>query len=487
MTSTPNESARWQAFAVCVGVAALTILDLSKVNVGLPSMERSLGAGSSQLQLIVAGYALAFGLALVPAGRLGDIHSRKLLFVVGLSAFTISSLLCAVAPSIEFLLVARTIQGVAAGIQMPQVLGLIQQLFRGEERARAFGIFGATVGVATAFGPTVGGLLIAIGGETDGWRLLFWMNIPLGLAAIYFAVRLLPKRDSTASVRTELDIVGIVLLGLTTLSLMFPFVFTTGTPEQLSERWLWLIGVPVFGALFALWERSYERKGKSPVVHFSLFRIPSYRNGVLLSTVYFAAIPAMFLVTTLFLQQGLGLEPVYAGMVSIPFALGSAVTAWFGSKYVTRLGRNLVVAGLVLAIVGFSFGALAVHFVTDAAVPFVMAAALLISGLGGGLVTAPNQTLMLSEVSVDEGGVAGSIGQLGQRVGTALGIAIATAAFFTTIDRDRAQSVSLAESYGDGYVSGFFVCAALIAVALALAIADLARSKGTSGSSRATA
>lgn len=133
-TSTPTddqERTRWQAFWVCVGVAALTILDLSKVNVGLPSIEESLGAGSTDLQLIVAGYALAFGLALVPAGRLGDIRSRRLMFVVGLSSFTVASLLCAIAPDVKTLVVARILQGVAAGIQMPQVLGLIQQLFQG--------------------------------------------------------------------------------------------------------------------------------------------------------------------------------------------------------------------------------------------------------------------------------------------------------------------------------------------------------------------
>ena len=163
-TSGYDERQKWQAFWVCVGVAALTILDLSKVNVGLPSIERSLGAGPTALQLIVAGYALAFGLSLVPSGRLGDLKSRRLMFVIGLSSFTVASVLCAIAPTVELLVAARILQGVAAGIQMPQVLGLIQQLFQGRERGRAFGLFGAVIGVSTAFGPTIGGLLIAVGG-----------------------------------------------------------------------------------------------------------------------------------------------------------------------------------------------------------------------------------------------------------------------------------------------------------------------------------
>lgn len=129
----------------------------------------------------------------MPAGRLGDIRSRRLLFLIGLTAFTVTSFVCAIAPSIEMLVVARFLQGVAAGIQMPQVLGLVQQMFTGAERARAFGVFGAVIGLSTAFGPTLGGLLIAIGGDQDGWRLLFWMNIPLGVVALGFAWRLLPR------------------------------------------------------------------------------------------------------------------------------------------------------------------------------------------------------------------------------------------------------------------------------------------------------
>ncbi len=207
------ERIRWEAFAVCAAVASLTIMDLSKINVGLPAIELSLGGGPTELQLIVAGYALAFGLALVPAGRLGDIGSRKRLFVIGLTTFTLTSVFCAIAPNIELLVIGRILQGVTAGIQMPQVLGLIQQLFQGPERGKAFGFFGAIIGLSTAFGPTLGGLLIAVGGETDGWRLMFWMNVPLGILALIFAVRLLPSSQQHEKVKTELDTVGILLLG----------------------------------------------------------------------------------------------------------------------------------------------------------------------------------------------------------------------------------------------------------------------------------
>lgn len=470
------DRARWQAFAVAVGVAALTILDLSKVNVGLPSIEESLGAGSSDLQLIVAGYALAFGLTLVPAGRLGDIYSRKLMFVIGLSAFTASSLVCAIAPSIEVLVIGRIVQGLAAGVQMPQVLGLVQQLFQGPARGRAFGIFGAIIGVSTAFGPTLGGLLIAIGGPTDGWRLLFWMNIPLGLAAIFFAVRLLPKRGQTERTRTNLDLFGVLLLGIATFSLLFPFVTTTGGGNDQPLRWLWLLVFAAFGALFVAWEIRYKRRGKSPVVHFSLFRQSSYRNGVLVATAYFGALPAIFLLSTLYLQQGLGLEPVFAGLVSIPFALTSAVAALYGGRLVEKYGRSLVVIGLVLVTIGFSLDVLLAITLSPELAPYGMGAALLIAGIGGGLVVSPNQTLTLADIPVANGGVAGSMAQLGQRVGTSIGTAAATSVFFSAIIGESG-TVSQLTAYHDGFRNGALVAIALVALALALAVTDLVARK----------
>jgi MFS family permease len=331
-----NHSTRWRTFAVCVAVAALTILDLSKVNVGLPSIEKALDAGPTALQLIVAGYALAFGLVLVPAGRYGDLHSRRRMFLIGLSVFGAASLVCAVAPSVAVLVGGRILQGIAAGLLMPQVLGLIQQLFVGPERGRAFGLFGAIIGLSTAFGPTLGGLLIAIGGPETGWTLLFWMNVPLAAILLPIAARLLPKQQPHKG-GGSLDPIGIVLLGLAVLSLMVPFVLTTGSPSDNPARWWLLVLFGVFAALFAMWEGRYLRSGKTPVVDFSLFQTNSYRNGILISTSYFAAMPATFLTLTLFVQQGLGLEPVFAGMITIPFALASASSS--GSRR-TRSSRS---------------------------------------------------------------------------------------------------------------------------------------------------
>jgi len=468
-----DDRTKRRAFAVCVAVAALTILDLSKVNVGLPSIEESLGAGPTELQSIVAGYALAFGLALVPSGRIGDIVSRRTMFLIGVSLFTLTSLGCALAPNTTLLLVFRFLQGIAAGIQMPQVLGMLQQLFQGAARARAFGTFGATIGLSTAFGPTIGGLLIFLGGEENGWRLLFWMNIPLGVLLLFFAARLLPKPPDGPRAEVHLDPVGILLLAGTILTLMLPFLLTTGGPTDDPRRWFFLVGAVVFGASFVVWERSYSARGKTPVVRFALFSLGSYRNGILISTAYFAALPATFLLTTLYLQQGLGLQAVFAGMVTIPFALVSAVAASIGGRLVQTRGRSLVVAGLAFVMVGFVLAVLAAVLSPPELTPWLMAGALGVAGLGGGFVISPNQTLTLAEVPVSEGGVAGSMGQLGQRIGTAIGVAGASSTFFSTLYSESGGSGPGLSAYHDSYRNGLLVALSLIAVALILGLVDM--------------
>lgn len=463
---------RWRAYWVCVAVAAITIMDLTKLNVALPSIEEALAASSTELQLLVSGFVLTFGLTLVPAGRLGDQGSRKAMFLIGLSLFTLTSLLCALAPSSEVLLLGRLLQGVAAGIQMPQVLGLIQQLFQGAERGAAFGLFGATIGIATAFGPTLGGLAIAIGGPVDGWRGIFWMNVPLALAAIVFAAWLLPGRPEGERPRISLDPVGVVLFGIVVTALMWPFLFTTGSPEDDPARWWTLVACAVALAAFLWWERRYAASGRAPLVPLGLFSLRSYRNGTLLAVAYFGAMPSAFLLTNLYLQQGLGLEPVFAGMVTIGFALSSAVTSWLGGRMVNRVGRPLVVGGLVLLLVGFGILVLVAIATPPELTPWIMAAVMLIAGAGGGFVIAPNQVLALAEVPVAEGGLAGSVGQLGQRIGTAIGTAVALSLFFSTVFQAPVEEAQI-DVFHHAYALGMAAVGVLLVVALVVGLVDL--------------
>jgi EmrB/QacA subfamily drug resistance transporter len=473
-----DERQTWRAYAVAVGVASLTILDLAKINVAIPAISDDLGAGPTEVQLLVAGFVLAFGLLLVPSGRFGDLYSRRGMFLAGLALFTLSSLVCAVSFSIELLIAGRIAQGFAAGMLMPQVLGLIQQLFQGQARGKAFGVFGAVIGLSTAFGPTLGGFLVGVGGDSLGWHLLFWMNVPLGIAAFIFAVRLLPKTQPTPEGAVkDFDIVGTILLGLTVFTLMLPFVLTTGTDADNPARWWLLAGAIVFGGLFVAWEKRYVAAGRVAIIDFELFRIPSFRNGVAISSFYFAAMPSTFIVLTLWLQQGLGFSPIVAGMVTIPFALFSALTSWQAGLVVHRIGRPLVVWGLVAVITGFGSLILVSSTVPTAWMAWAVAGVMVIAGLGGGAVISPNQTLMLEDVPVASGGLAGSIAQVGQRIGTAMGLAAVLSVYFGVVSGQGAQFTS---SYVSGFGWGMAVVAGFLTLALVFALLDLRRRLSTS-------
>jgi MFS family permease len=465
-----GDKARWSAYGVAVGVASLTILDLSKINVAIPAISSVLGAGATQVQLLLSGFVLAFGLVLVPSGRIGDLYSRRFMFLLGLSLFTLASLGGMIAPTIELLIASRIFQGFAAGILMPQVLGLVQQLFQGKERGQAFGIFGAVIGLSTAFGPTIGGLLVGVGGDDFGWRLLFAMNVPLGIAAFVMAYRLLPKFQDTSSAVKDFDLLGTALLGATTFSLMLPFVLTTGTASDNPARWWWLIVALGAGALFVLWEKAYMARGKVAIIDFELFSISSFRNGILISSFYFAALPATFITLTLFLQQGLGFAPVVAGMVTIPFALISAYTSYRSGKVVHKRGRPLVVVGLLAVLAGFGLLVLASVVVPDPWMPIAVALAMALAGAGGGAVISPNQTLMLEDIPVHQGGLAGSLAQVGQRIGTAIGLAAALSVFFFVLADEANEPLSVA--YHDAFIVSLSVVVGLIAAALVFALSD---------------
>lgn len=420
------------AFAVCVAVAVLTILDLVKVNVALSAIEQSLGATTSQAQLIVAGYVLAFGILLVPAGRLGDQWNRKAMFVIGLTVFALASLYSALAPTATSLVIARILQGAAAGILMPQSLGMIQNLFEGPRRGSAFGIFGASIGIGTAFGPTIGGLFIAAFGPELGWRWTFGMNVPLALIIVPLALALLPSQQRHSG-RRDLDLVGVGLLASTVLLVMLPFVLTTGAADDAPQRWWLLAGGAALGAGFVVWERRYAARGRLPVLDFALFHFPSYRYGVLITTLWFAIMPATFLMVTLYVQQGLGYPPVVAGMVSIPYAIVSAVVAAVTGRFTFRYASGMVVWGLVIFIGGLVALAVVARVTAPEPTPWVMAIVLGVSGVGPGLVMSANQVRTLKHVPLESAGVGGSFQQVGQRLGNAMGIAVAASVFYSAV------------------------------------------------------
>lgn len=451
---------RWRALAVVLVAGFMVLLDVSIVNVALPSIAAGIGASDSALQWVVSGYALAFGLVLVAGGRIGDARGRRPTLITGLVVFVLASAACGAARDPGMLVAARLVQGLGGGLVTPQNSGLIQSLFRGEERGRAFGLFGATVGISTAIGPLAGGVLIALGGAEHGWRWTFLVNVPIGIVAIVLAWRTVPQQRRAEGERTDYDPVGAVLLGVATVLVLLPFVQSRTWSGP--AKWALLVPAVLLGLAFVRWEQAYGRRGREPMVDLGLFRHRSFSFGATLGLAYFAGFTAVFFIWAQYLQDGVGYSALQSGLASLPFALGAAAAAAVGGRIVYRIGRALVAVGLVMSIVGLLAGWVVIGLVDGSMVGWAVAPAFLVAGLGNGLVISPNQILTLSEVPPAQGGAAGGVLQTGQRIGSAAGIAAIGSVFYAELP-----------NFSGAVRTGFLLVVAFIAVALAVAVADL--------------
>ncbi|HET6876244.1 MAG TPA: MFS transporter [Jatrophihabitans sp.] len=460
---------RWIALLTCCCALFMTLLDVSVTNVALPSIGRATGATSAQLQWVVSGYTLAFGLVPVLGGRLGDDHGRRLMFQVGVGSFAATSMLAGVSPTAGVLIIARVLQGLAGGLINPQVSGLVQQMFRGHERGRAFGVLGTTVGVGTAIGPLIGGGLIGLGGEHTGWRLVFFVNVPIGLAVILLARRLLPSDPALG--RHRLDVAGAALLGGATFCVLFAAV----EYDALRDRRLAWLAVPaaVLAVLFLRRERRLTVARRDPLVDLRLFRVPSYSSGVLLALTYFPAMAGLPLVLALYYQQGLGYTALESGLGVTAYALGSAIAAPLAGRFVTRVGRPLIVG----ATLTFGAGAVALAVLAEHAsagdAALVLAPALFVMGVGSGAIVTPNQALTLMEVDPVTGSTAGGVLQTAQRIGLAVGQAVIGAVFFAGV----AGTGEKTARYGDALRLAIVAALGFVALAAAVGLVDLVRNR----------
>jgi EmrB/QacA subfamily drug resistance transporter len=457
---------RWRALSVALVAGFMTLLDVSIVNVALPSIQGDLHLSPGELQWVLSGYALTFGLVLVPAGRYGDARGRRNVFIVGLLLFTLSSAAAGLATGALWLVIARLVQGAAAGVVNPQVSGLIQQLFAPRERGRPFGLLGATIGISTAVGPLLGGLLIQVFGAEEGWRWIFYINLPIGVAAMILGYLWIPageKAGEKARKTGDLDPVGVVLLGVGVLLLLLPLV--QEREWHGNRKWLLAVAAVLVLIGFVAWERRYGRQ-RTSLIDLSLFKVRSYALGALIGLLYFAGFTTIFFIFTLFLQSGLHYTALEAGLAVTPFAVGSAAGSAIGGRLVNRFGRPLVVAGLAAVAVGLAATDLVLHFVPGHGAGWAAAFPLLVAGVGSGFVISPNQALTLSEVPVARAGSAGAVLQTGQRIGTATGIAAVGALFF-------AQLAAHHGSWVLAFRTALWVTVGFVVIALVAALADL--------------
>jgi len=414
---------------------------------------------------VVSGYALTFGLVLVAAGRLGDLLGRRRMFLIALSAFVVTSGLCGAAPTMPLLIAARLLQGVAGGMLVPQNSGLIQDLFRGAERGRAFGILGATVGLSTAAGPVIGGLILSAFSGPDGWRWVFYVILPIGLVALMLAARLVPPSTRPDHGRIHVDLVGVLLLGLGVFSLLFPLM--TAETGGVGSRWPLFFIAGLLIAAFATWEVRAAGSGHQPLLDPRLAHTPGFAIGSGISLAYFSGFTGIWLVLALYLQNGLGYSPLRSGLAVTPFALGGAVSAAIAGRLVPRPGRWLTVFGLMAVVVGLSVVALVVREVGGDTAGWAIAGPLLLAGLGGGMVTSPNITLTLQAVPVSMAGAAGGALQTAQRIGAAIGTAVLASVYYENLGGGHNDSVAVSDA--------LFVACGLMALALLMAVGELSR------------
>ncbi|EGX61496.1 transmembrane efflux protein [Streptomyces zinciresistens K42] len=457
---------RWRALWVTLVAGFMSLLDVTIVAVALPTVQHDLGASPAQVQWVVSGYSLTFALALVTAGRLGDALDRRRIFLTALCGFVVFSAACGAAPGITWLVAARLAQGLAAGFMAPQNSALIQQLFRGAERGRAFGYFGATVGISSASGPLAGGLILALADGTQGWRWIFYVNVPIGVLAVLLGRRLLPRTRRTG--RRHVDVPGVLLLGVGVLALMYPLVQAeAGGLGRL--WWMFLVGAAVL-AVFVRRQYRLVARGTGPLLDPRLFTtVRGYATGAGVGTLYFVGFSGVWLVFALFYQNGLGFSPLRSGLAVTPFALGSAGAAVVAGRLVDRYGRLLTVCGLAGVIGGLGGAALLLRLAPLDLAPWLAAPVLFLGGVGGGFVVSPNITMTLRDVPVRMAGAAGGALQTGQRLGAAVGTAALPGLFYMVL--------AGTDDYRDALVVSLGTALAGMLTSLVLACVDWRRDR----------
>lgn len=417
---------RTMAMVVVALAFVMDLLDVTIVHVALPSIRAGVGAGAASLQWMVAGYALTFAVGVITGGRLGDVFGYRRVFLVGVSAFTLASLLCGLAMSPAQLVAARALQGLSAALMVPQVMALMQVMYAPDERLRVFALFGLLGGASSALGPVVGGMLIEADWWSLGWRLAFLVNAPVGLIAVVAGLCLLPAGSGACG--KALDLNGTLLVALTLLALLLPLI---QGPESDWPVWcgLSLSTVPLlaWGTVRAWATR--QARDRSALVDPALLRQPSVRNGLLATLALSGIVPSYLLAMTFIVQTGLGASPRDMAVLCMPIAAGAAVSVGVLSRHAVRwLGDRAIAVGAVIQGLGLLWAAaaasrlLALPDAAHAVDPELLGAHGLI-GLGIGFIGPPLNVLTLRHVPLSEAGSASGVIGATRQVAVALTLA----------------------------------------------------------------
>jgi EmrB/QacA subfamily drug resistance transporter len=429
----------------------MDLLDTTIVNIAIPSIQTDLGASFAAIQWITAGYALTFATMLITGGRLGDVVGYKKMFVGGIATFTLMSLLCGIAPTIEVLIIGRLLQGAAAALMVPQVMSLMQVMYKPKERAAVMGLFGALGGLSASLGPIIGGFLIHWNIAGLDWRPIFLINIPVGLFAFFAGLRFLPGGKSPHPLK--IDGIGTVLIIAALGLLIFPLIQgrELGWPNW---TYVMLLGsIPMF-AIFWLWQQKKFKRDGSPLVIPSLFQIYSYAVGLFANVIFQLVMIGFFFTFTLTLQIGLGFEVIKAALTGIPVAIGIGVSiGGIAPQLTKRIGRYTMTIGAIVLAIGLTVTAIVFQNEGMDTNPWHLTPGLLIVGVGMGMVMGLVFSIALKDVDKEHAGSASGTLNAGQQVGGAIGIALVGVIFFGALSNNAVNSFEAAKPKIESYLS----------------------------------
>jgi len=410
--------------AAVIVADVMDLIDSTVAQLAGPSIRRDLGGGESTLQWILAAYTLAFAVGLITSARLGDIVGRRPMFIAGMAGFTLMSLACGLAPTAGTLIVFRALQGLFGATMIPQGLAMVKQSFPPQDLQKAFIPFGPIMGLSAVAGPILAGVLIDADIWGTGWRMIFLINVPIGLLGTAIAARYLP--DVPRSQGARLDPVGSLLVTLACAALIYPLVQgrELGWPA-----WTYALmgGALVVFGIFA-WS---ERRSAHPVIEPSLFRHRSFVAGLVFLGTFFVSMVGLGLVMNLFMQLGLGYAPRHAAIAQTPYALGLVVgTVLSAAVLGPKLGRHVLHLGVAIAILGTLWFGLVSGGLDHGASAWHLCGPFLVAGFGSGMIFAPLFNFVLADLSDREVGSGSGLLNAGQQFSGALGVAVLGTIFF---------------------------------------------------------
>lgn len=439
-------SRRWWVLAIVVAAQFMFGVDAFIVNVAIPTIATELHATPAQIEAVVAIYLIAYATLVITGGRLGDIYGTRNVFVAGVAGFSVTSLWCGLAQSGPELIIARLAQGATAALMVPQVLATLHLLFSDAARARAFGIYGIVLGLAGAAGFTLGGLLVTLDLAGLGWRAVFFVNVPIGIIIIAAALKMMPTVPRRAG--TRIDVPGAIVLFVGLLCLIGPLLFGHDLGWA---AWVWLVmamGVAVIAAFVRL-ERSVARRGGMPLIDLSLLSDAAFMRGLVAVFFFFFANLSFYLVMTMFMQKGLKIPPLEAGLVFVPLALTFVIASRHSGTRAKHRGTLVIIEGCAVQIAGLAVLVATVHMVA-APSALLLALVLMMFGYGQGLVMAPLSSAVLSGVKPASAGAGAGMYGTTTQIGNAAGVAAIGAVFFAV------------ESATSAYLALFAACALFV-------------------------